>query len=244
MPKPTKGPRIGGSPSHERIILANMASQLFEHGRITTTETRARRVQPLAERLISKAKRGDLHARRLVNQTITDKGIVHVLFTEIAPTMAGRDGGYTRITKVGPRKGDNAPMAIIELVTEKVEPKQSKKSTAKSAEPKAAPVAEEAATDAEFQTVDQAAADADAADAPVDAAGEASKYGENAFEGAEPPAGFDIKGNENSMLYHTPDSPFYEATKAEVWFNSVEAAEAAGFKAPGQEAEEAEEANA
>ena len=118
MPKPTKGPRIGGSPSHQRIIMANLASQLFEHGRITTTEPRARRVQPLAEKLITKAKRGDLHARRTVMRTITDPTVVHVLFTEIAPAVAGREGGCTRITKLGPRKGDNAPMALIELVTE------------------------------------------------------------------------------------------------------------------------------
>ena len=93
MPKPTKGPRLGGSPAHERIILANLASQLFEHGRITTTETKAKRVRPLAEKLITKAKRGDLHSRRVVLKTITDKGVVHVLFTEIAPKMADRDGG-------------------------------------------------------------------------------------------------------------------------------------------------------
>lgn len=135
MPKPTKGPRLGGTPAHERIILANLASQLFEHGRITTTETRARRVQPLAEKLISKARRGDLHARRLVNQTITDKGVVHVLFTEVAPTMADRPGGYTRITKIGPRKGDNAPMAIIELVTGAVT--SSQEEPAATAEPEA-----------------------------------------------------------------------------------------------------------
>ncbi len=146
MPKPTKGPRLGGSPAHERIILANMASQLFEHGRITTTETRARRVQPLAERLITKAKRGDLHARRLVRQTITSTDVLHVLFTEIAPKMEGREGGYTRITKVGPRKGDNAPMAVIELVTEPVKKSEPRKSVAKEAEPQAvleeAPAAE------------------------------------------------------------------------------------------------------
>ena len=127
MPKPTKGPRIGGSPTHQRIILANLATQLFEHGRITTTETRARRVQPLAEKLITKAKRGDLHSRRIVMRTVRDTTVVHVLFTEIAPAVAGRDGGYTRITKVGPRKGDNAPMAIIELVTEEVKPKTRRK---------------------------------------------------------------------------------------------------------------------
>lgn len=141
MPKPTKGPRLGGSPSHERIILANMASQLFEHGRITTTETRAKRVQPLAERLIAKAKRGDLHSRRVVRRTVTNPDVLHALFAEIAPKMAGRDGGYTRITKVGPRKGDNAPMAIIEIITDPVKKSEPKKST-KKAEPKAAVVEE------------------------------------------------------------------------------------------------------
>lgn len=135
MPKPTKGPRIGGTPSHERIIMANLASQLFEHGRITTTETRARRMQPLAETLITKAKRGDLHARRLVRRTITSGDVLHTLFTEIAPKMAGRDGGYTRITKIGNRKGDNAPMAVIELITE---PVTKKAPAAKAEEPKAA----------------------------------------------------------------------------------------------------------
>jgi large subunit ribosomal protein L17 len=121
MPAPTKGARLGGSPSHERIILANLATQLFEHGRIVTTEAKAKRLRPLAEKLITKAKRGDIHARRLVLTTVKDKGVVHTLFTEIAPTMADREGGYLRITKVGPRKGDNAPMAVIELVTESVE---------------------------------------------------------------------------------------------------------------------------
>ena len=129
MPKPTKGPRLGGSPAHERIILANLASQLFEHGKITTTEARAKRVQPLAEKLITKAKRGDLHARRLAGQVISDKGVLHVLFTEIAPAVAERDGGYTRITKIGNRKGDNAPMAVIELVTEPVATKSSTRGT-------------------------------------------------------------------------------------------------------------------
>lgn len=128
MPTPTKGPRFGGSPAHQRIILANLASQLFEHGRITTTEAKAKRVQPLAEQLIAKAKRDGLHNRRQVLSTITDKGVVHVLFTEIAP-LADRDGGYTRITKVGPRKGDNAPMAVIEIITESVE--ESRKNKAK-----------------------------------------------------------------------------------------------------------------
>ena len=135
MPAPTKGARLGGSPSHERIILANLATQLFEHGRITTTEAKAKRLRPLAEKLITKAKRGDIHSRRLVLTTVKDKGVVHTLFTEIAPTMADREGGYLRITKVGPRKGDNAPMAMIELVTESVE--DSRKNRAKVSAPPA-----------------------------------------------------------------------------------------------------------
>jgi large subunit ribosomal protein L17 len=116
MPTPTKGPRLGGSPSHERLMLANMATSLFEHGRITTTEAKAKRLRPLAEKLVTFAKRGDLHARRQVMTTIRDKDVVHHLFAEIGPRYENRPGGYTRITKVGPRKGDNAPMAVIELV--------------------------------------------------------------------------------------------------------------------------------
>ncbi|MBU6213685.1 MAG: 50S ribosomal protein L17 [Actinomycetales bacterium] len=115
MPTPTKGARLGGSPAHERLILSNLATSLFEHGRITTTEAKAKRLRPFAERLITFAKRGDLHARRRVMTVIRDKGVVHVLFTEIGPKYTNRNGGYTRITKIGPRKGDNAPMAVIEL---------------------------------------------------------------------------------------------------------------------------------
>jgi large subunit ribosomal protein L17 len=116
MPTPTKGPRLGGGPAHERLMLANLATSLFEHGGITTTEAKAKRLRPLAERLITFAKRGDLHARRRVLTVVRDKGVVHTLFAEIGPRYAGRAGGYTRITKLGPRKGDNAPMARIELV--------------------------------------------------------------------------------------------------------------------------------
>jgi large subunit ribosomal protein L17 len=116
MPTPTKGQRLGGSSAHQRHILANLATALFEHGKITTTEAKARRLRPFAERLITFAKRGDLHARREVLTVVTDQGVVHTLFTEIGPSFAARDGGYTRITKVGPRKGDNAPLAVIELV--------------------------------------------------------------------------------------------------------------------------------
>jgi large subunit ribosomal protein L17 len=116
MPTPTKGPRLGGSPSHQRLMLANLATSLFEYGRITTTETKAKRLRPLAERLITHAKRGDIHARRQVLTVVRDKSVVHTLFAEIGPGFADRQGGYTRITKLGPRKGDNAPMAVIELV--------------------------------------------------------------------------------------------------------------------------------
>ena len=116
MPTPTKGPRLGGGPAHERLMLANLATALFEHGRITTTTAKAKRLRPLAERLVTFAKRGDLHARRQVLTVVRDKGVVHTLFAEIGPQFAQRPGGYTRITKIGPRKGDNAPMAVIELV--------------------------------------------------------------------------------------------------------------------------------
>ncbi len=121
MPTPTKGRRLGGSPAHQRHMLANLATALFEHGKITTTEARARRLRPVAERLITFAKRGDLHARRQVLTTVTDRDVVHMLFAEIGPSFATREGGYTRITKIGPRKGDNAPLAVIELVREEAE---------------------------------------------------------------------------------------------------------------------------
>jgi len=121
MPTPTKGRRLGGSPAHQRHMLANLATALFEHGKITTTEARARRLRPVAERLITFAKRGDLHARRHVLTTVTDRDVVHKMFEEIGPSFSTRDGGYTRITKIGPRKGDNAPLAVIELVSEEAE---------------------------------------------------------------------------------------------------------------------------
>lgn len=140
MPTPTKGPRLGGSPAHQRLMLGNLATALFEHKAITTTEVRAKRLQPLAEKLISKAKRGDLHARRTVMATITRKDIVAELFEQLAPKFEGRDGGYTRITKLPNRKGDNAPMALIELVLEPVATAKKKAAPAK-----AAAVAEEAA---------------------------------------------------------------------------------------------------
>jgi len=138
MPTPTKGPRLGGGPAHERLILANLATSLFEHDQITTTEAKAKRLRPLAERLVTFAKRGDLHARRRVLTVVRDKGVVHRLFTEIAPDMAARQGGYTRITKIGNRKGDNAPMAVIELVREPLSPKKATVAEAEAATKRAA----------------------------------------------------------------------------------------------------------
>ncbi|MFG1941723.1 50S ribosomal protein L17 [Nonomuraea sp. NPDC048826] len=171
MPKPTKGARLGGSPAHERLILANLATDLFRHGKIRTTVTKAKRLRPLAERLITKAKKGDIHNRRQVLTVVKDKGVVHHLFTEIATTFAERPGGYTRITKIGARKGDNAPMAVIELVTEPLNTVTRTTAPAAAAAP-AAPAEEEKA---EATTEESAAAEsaeaksdetADAAEAP------------------------------------------------------------------------------
>ena len=226
MPTPTKGPRLGGSPTHERMMLANLASQLFEHRRITTTETKAKRVRPLAEKLISKAKRGDLHARRLVMATITNRDVVHVLFTEIAPALADREGGYTRITKVGNRKGDNAPMAVIEIVTESVEEGRKNRGRAAKAEPKAAKAAPKAKAAAAVEETEPVAEDVVVEDEASE-----STYGEGSYVGENPPEGYDIKGNAESMKYHTLESHAYGQRVAEIWFKSTDAAEAAGFVA-------------
>jgi large subunit ribosomal protein L17 len=190
MPTPTKGQRLGGSPAHQRLMMANLATALFEHGKITTTEARARRLRPLAERLITFAKRGDLHARRQVLTVVTDKNVVHTLFADIGPSFASRDGGYTRITKIGPRKGDNAALAVIELVQEEAEPKTRRRRTrrpapaaragraetaatadAAAAATAAAPDAEEAESGAEAETSaeTESAADADATEEAGDA---------------------------------------------------------------------------
>jgi large subunit ribosomal protein L17 len=185
MPTPTKGARLGGGPAHERLMLANLATALFEHGKITTTEAKAKRLRPLAERLITFAKRGDLHARRRVMTVVRDKSVVHELFTEIGPRFENRQGGYTRITKIGPRKGDNAPMAIIELVealTAKVETvreaEAATKKTAKKAPAKKATAKKAASDDAATATAAAEAAEAAAEEAADDAA-------EGDVEGAE-----------------------------------------------------------
>jgi large subunit ribosomal protein L17 len=175
MPKPTKGPRLGGGPAHERLLLANLAAALYTHKSIKTTETKAKRLRPLAERLITFAKRGDLHARRRVLSVIGDKSVVHTLFTEIAPLVADREGGYTRITKVGNRKGDNAPMAVIELVLEPVTPKaKSTKKAAKAEKP--AEVVEEAPV--EEAPADEAGAESQAEGESAEAAAEDAKKSE------------------------------------------------------------------
>jgi large subunit ribosomal protein L17 len=181
MPKPTKGPRLGGGPAHERLLLANLAAALFTHKSIKTTETKAKRLRPLAERLVTFAKRGDLHARRRVLSVIGDKEVVHVLFTEIAPLVADRDGGYTRITKVGNRKGDNAPMAVIELVLEPVTKKPSAKKTAKT-DAAAAPA--EQAPAAEAPADESLPADAGAVEETTDADAATDAGAESQDEGA------------------------------------------------------------
>ena len=174
MPTPTKGARLGGSPSHQRLILANLAQQLFEHGKITTTEAKARRLRPYAEALITKAKVDTVANRRHVVKVIRDKGVLHILFTEIGPAMATRPGGYTRITKVGPRKGDNAPMAVVEIVESKefAPQNQTPKKPAKAEKPKPAPVEDVAddADDAEAEEIEAAVVEADTDDAVVEEA--------------------------------------------------------------------------
>ncbi|TMR91935.1 50S ribosomal protein L17 [Nonomuraea basaltis] len=168
MPKPTKGARLGGSPAHERLILANLATDLFRYGKIRTTVTKAKRLRPVAERLITKAKKGDIHNRRQVLTVVKDKGVVHHLFTEIATTFAERPGGYTRITKVGPRKGDNAPMAVIELVTEPLNAVTTRRTEAPAAAAAPAPAAEETEAPKAEETEEATAETAEAPEAAAE----------------------------------------------------------------------------
>jgi large subunit ribosomal protein L17 len=258
MPTPKKGARLGGSAAHQKLIIANLATSLFEHGRITTTEAKARVLRPVAEKLITKAKKGDLHNRRQVMRMIRDKGVVHNLFEEIGPRYAERPGGYTRITKIGPRKGDNAPMAVIELVTEDYAPKT--RSTQSRTSAATAPVAQtpaETPTEAPAEETPAAEVEEDAVEAKADEVGvEPAVHVEGADEAAfeeteggvsgpyegshvpledesQAPEGFPIKGNEDSKKYHEPDGQWFEQTVAEVWFATTEAAEAAGFTRAG-----------
>jgi large subunit ribosomal protein L17 len=219
MPTPTKGPRLGGGPAHERLMLANLATALFEHGRITTTEAKAKRLRPLAERLITFAKRGDLHARRRVLTVVRDKGVVHELFTEIGPRYENRHGGYTRITKVGPRKGDNAPMAVIELVealTAKVETvreaeaatrRTAKKATARPAATAAAVAAAEAAEAAAEEAADDAAeGDVEGAEEAAAEAAEAAEQAAKVAEATDDPAADEAAGQAEAFAQIAEDA--------------------------------------
>jgi large subunit ribosomal protein L17 len=204
MPTPTKGRRLGGSSAHQRHIMANLATALFEHGKITTTEAKARRLRPYAERLITFAKRGDLHARRQVLTVVTDRGVVHTLFSEIGPRFATREGGYTRITKIGPRKGDNAPLAVIELVEEEAAATSSRRrrprrAPARPARPKADAPASAEATEEQDATAaaehEAAAEEHEAAAAEHEAAADDAEdaTAESADEDAEDAAEEDAK---------------------------------------------------
>ena len=260
MPTPTKGPRLGGGPAHERLMLANLATSLFEHDQITTTEAKAKRLRPLAERLVTFAKRGDLHSRRRVLTVVKDKGVVHRLFAEIAPDMQQRPGGYTRITKIGARKGDNAPMAVIELVREPLSAKKATVKEAESATKRAAKQAESAkAAEATKKAEDAEAQDASTTepddtettppqdsrqpyvDVPEAPGGEPDDAADGGYcpgssapnEDGSAPSGFDIKGNADSMKFHEPDGQWYDQTVAEVYFATAADAEKAGFTRAG-----------
>ncbi|WP_181779520.1 50S ribosomal protein L17, sunset domain variant [Pseudonocardia pini] len=251
MPQPTKGARLGGSPAHQRLILANLATALFQHGRITTTEAKARRLRPYAERLITKAKRGDLHNRREIMKLIRDKSVVHRLVEEIGPFYADRNGGYTRITKTMPRKGDNAKMAVIELIQQKTvtdEANRARRAAASQAtaetpaettDDDAIKAAQAASTEAAEELAASEESPAEESTSTADA-----PYGEGSHapleDAAEAPEGFPVKGNEDSKLYHVPGTAHYDRTVAEVWFATPEAAEAAGFALPASQQEKAD----
>lgn len=220
MPRPTKGPRLGGGPAHERMLLNNLAASLFTHKAVTTTETKAKRVQPVAEKLVTLAKRGDLHARRQVMADISDKNVVHELFANIAPQVAERNGGYTRITKLGFRKGDNAPMALIELVLEPVVKKPAKAKVKVAEAVKAAPaavaveeIAEEVATPAETVVEEEAVvAEAMGEEAVAEAVAEENPVAEEAEVVAEAAA------EETLVVEEAPasdEAPAADETKSE-----------------------------
>jgi large subunit ribosomal protein L17 len=216
MPTPTKGARLGGSSAHQRHMLANLATALFEHGKITTTEARARRLRPVAERLITFAKRGDLHARRQVMTVVTDKSVVHTLFADIGPSFATREGGYTRITKVGPRKGDNAALAVIELVREEAEAKPRRR-RARRAQPAAAPAAgrprqgratgEAAGADTAAVAGDAVAGDAVAGDAVAEEDAVAEADGADAAAAVDDAAADDTPAGDTAAAADPHDEP-------------------------------------
>jgi large subunit ribosomal protein L17 len=227
-------------------MLANLATSLFTHGRITTTEAKAKRLRPYAERLITKAKRGDLHNRREIQKVIRDKDVVHRLLNELGPLFASRDGGYTRITKTLPRKGDNAPMAVIELITSetvtaeadrarRVAGSRSRTAAPAETQPGSADAAETPDTRSSEAADAVASEEAEATEVEESTSTEEAPYGSGSHaplpDGGQPD-GFPVKGNDSSKLYHVPGSSHYDRTVAEVWFASPEAAEAAGFQLP------------
>lgn len=199
MPKPTKGPRLGGGPAHERLLLANMAGQLFTHKSIKTTETKAKRLRPVAERLVTFAKRGDLHARRRVQAVLRNKETTHILFSEVAPLLELREGGYTRITKLGFRKGDNASMVQIELVLEPVTPK-TKRSSSKSSTPATTQALLDEPAE-ELTTSDEAIIEA-TTEAPVDSDEVPESTGELESESAE-----DLTASDETIIEATTETP-------------------------------------
>jgi len=220
------------------LILANLATSLFTYGKITTTEAKAKRLRPYAERLITKAKRGDLHNRREIQKVIRDKNVVHRLLTEIGPLFAAREGGYTRITKTLPRKGDNAPMAVIELITSQTVTNEADRARRVAASQTATAPATEAPAEAPAAAEQTAPAEVEESSSTEDA-----PYGEGSHaplaDGGQP-EGFPVKGNDGSKLYHLPGTSHYDRTVAEVWFASADAAEAAGFALPPSQREDAE----
>ncbi|MCU1593600.1 MAG: rplQ [Frankiales bacterium] len=223
MPTPTKGPRMGGSPAHERHMLANLATQLFEHGRITTTEAKAKRLRPYAEHLITFAKRGDLHARRQVLKRLNDKSVVHVLFEEIGPRYENRPGGYTRIVKLGPRKGDNAPMALIELVEALTIAQQAVGEAERARGTRTAP--KNAPTGATLEAAEELAAESPTAAAVVAEAGQADVTPAPEQEPVEETAAAEVPAEPEAEV--AAEAPAAEAPAAE-----AEAPEAAAEETP------------
>jgi large subunit ribosomal protein L17 len=228
MPQPTKGPRLGGSPAHQRLILANLATSLFTHGRITTTEAKAKRLRPYAERLITKAKRNDLHNRREIQKLIRDKAVVHRLVAEIGPLFENRDGGYTRITKTMPRKGDNAPMAVIELITsETVSSEADRARRVASTKPKAETKPEtkpEAETAAKAET--EAKADSSESGAAREAADRADEAADKSLEAA-------VEVDEEAPGSEAADKSVEAAEAAEQASDAADAAATAAEKKDG-----------
>ena len=243
MPTPAKGPRMGGSPAHERLMLANLATALFEHGRITTTESKAKRLRPYAEHLITFGKRGDLHARRQVLKRLNDKSVVHTLFDEIGPRYENRPGGYTRIVKLGPRKGDNAPMAIIELVEPLTVAQQAVGEAERARGTKSAPrkkvtgATKESAEALAAESPTAAAVAAEAAEPAVDDAGTTDVVADEATAAADDTTAEDAAADET--LAAAEPAAEEAPVAAEAAADDAAADEAAADEAPAAEGDDA-----